>query len=117
MKVHRALLYSVDGIFEPPKGKTGDFSSQNWADVEEAQPRHDGGTSKSVSKLIRKASIYSSRLTTLKAAHWTAIIDGSKAMVVKKGNLKARAEDHGQIEVVADDDDDDTTTFHDPMFD
>jgi hypothetical protein len=115
MKVHRALLYSVDGIFEPPEGKPGDFSSQNWADVEEAQPRHDGGTSKSVSKLIRKASIYSSRLMTLKAAHWTAIIDGAKAMVVKKG--KARAEDHGQVEIIADDDGDDTATFHDPMFD
>jgi hypothetical protein len=81
------LLYSTNRVFEPPKGKSSDFSSQNWANVEEPQPKCDTGASKLVNRLIRKVLIYSSQLTMLKDTYWAAIIDGAKAMLPKKGKV------------------------------
>jgi len=109
-QVHRALLYSVEGIFKTPGFKTGAFSKANWGDYN-IQSAHGETT-------IKRASVFLKRITTLKDQQWDVIYKAALATQEhnKSGDMgehRCRSDDGSTGEESSDNDDE----IFDPLYD
>jgi hypothetical protein len=65
-QVHRVLLYSVKGSFQPPRSKAGVFSKANSGDYNAASQR-------GVVTTVKRASVFLKRIQGLKDKQWEDI--------------------------------------------
>jgi hypothetical protein len=109
-QVHRALLYSVEGIFKTPGFKTGAFSKANWGDYS-TQSAHGETT-------IKRASVFLKRITTLKDQQWDDIYKAALATQEhsKPGDVgeHGRSGDDGSTGEESSEDD---SELFDPLYD
>jgi hypothetical protein len=106
LQVLRALTYSTTGKFQPPSGKAGSFSQENWGDYE-IQDK------KGKRKLKRRSTVYQKRVDSMTDEHWKAVMDGVAEFI---GRRKAPVKSEESIASVDDGDDDDEDVLFDPMF-
>ncbi|RDB14733.1 hypothetical protein Hypma_016566 [Hypsizygus marmoreus] len=78
--VHRALLYSVTGSYNPPAGKPGEFSKANWGDF-------TAETVNGKMKPVKRATVFLKRVNGLKEAQWMDI--KRAALVTREGSRGA----------------------------
>jgi hypothetical protein len=107
-QVHRVLLYSKNGRFDPPSLKiSAAFSKANWGDF----------TATSVRGLeinIKRATLFLKRIEGLKSKQWDDIFTTAVETVKCVGPAENDGE-HGEGGLCSSDDDDDELL--DPMYD
>ncbi|KAJ2922976.1 hypothetical protein H1R20_g14130, partial [Candolleomyces eurysporus] len=117
LAVTRALEYSLTGILKVPSGKSGYFSEENWGDYEGLKNITGSSTAKRVH--IKRATVFKSKIDSLKDEHWKLIIKTAKSYLgKKKDDTLSRAKVHdapGMMETDASDSGDED--LFDPMFD
>lgn len=72
-------MYSTDGIFNPPRLKSGAFSKANWGDYDVVSPKGTATT-------VKRASVFLKRIQDLKDQHWNDIY--ATAMEIHKADSK-----------------------------
>ncbi|KAF8814420.1 hypothetical protein BYT27DRAFT_6334547 [Phlegmacium glaucopus] len=102
--VLRALTYSTTGKFEPPSGKTGSLSQENWGDY----MIQDG---KLKLKLKRRSTLYQKRVDKMTEDHWKAVMDGVTVFIAKR---KAPVKQEESVEVEMEEEEEEAL-YH-PMF-
>lgn len=108
-QVHRALLYSVEGSFNPPRSKAGAFSKANWGDYS-TQSQHGLQT-------VKRASVFMKKIKTLKEQQWNDIIQAARDTY--EGNKPRLAPSAGEpgSEVEVQESDGDDEELMDPLYD
>jgi hypothetical protein len=85
-QVHRALLYSVTGTLKlPTDKKSAEFSKTNWGDHSLVTPRGE--------KVMKRASVFLKRISTLKDPQWDDIFNKALAFQVTLGKQRAMAKE------------------------
>jgi hypothetical protein len=106
-QVHRVLLHSIEGKFQPPASKAGAFSKVNWGDYDAVSQRGTVTT-------VKRSSVFLKRIQNLKDQHWDdiykAAIENCEGGSAKRGN-SVEGNDEGTD---ASDDDDELL---DPLYD
>jgi hypothetical protein len=113
-QVHRALVYSVTGTLEiPTEKKSAEFSKNNWGDHTLVTPRGE--------KVIKRASVFLSKISTLKYQQWDDIFKKALEFQRAFGKQHATAKEKvvGDSELVGevDDSDSDSDELLDPRYD
>jgi hypothetical protein len=111
-QVHRALLYSVTGTLQlPTDKKSAEFSKNNWGDHSFLTPRGE--------KVVKRASVFLSKILTLKDQQWDDIFKRALAFQGTLGKQRAAARETQDAEpagVVLDSESDDDELL-DPRYD
>ncbi|KAF8815130.1 hypothetical protein BYT27DRAFT_7249489 [Phlegmacium glaucopus] len=100
-----ALTYSTTGKFQPPSGKTGSFSQENWGDY----TIQDG---KGKGKLKRRSTLYQKRVDKMTEDHWKAVMEGVAVFIAKR---KAPMKQEESVEVEMDEEEEEEALYN-PMF-
>ena len=104
-QVHRVLLYSTGGKFQPPASKAGAFSKMNWGDFDVVSQR-------GVVTTVKRSSVFLKRIQGLKDQQWDDIYKA--AIENREGDSKRGDSANGNDEGDASDDDDELL---DPLYD
>ncbi|RXW11753.1 hypothetical protein EST38_g14102, partial [Candolleomyces aberdarensis] len=116
LAVTRALEYSLTGVLKVPSGKSGYFSEENWGDYEGLKNATGSGTAKRVH--IKRATVFKSKIDSLKDEHWKLIIKTAKSYLgKKKDDTLSRAKVHDAPGMETDASDSGDEDLFDPMFD
>jgi hypothetical protein len=103
-QVHRVLLYSTEGKFQPPASKRGAFSKANWGDYDVVSQRGTVTT-------VKRSSVFLKRIQGLKDQQWDDIY--KTAMENREGGLAKVADSAEGNGTDASDDDE----LLDPLYD
>lgn len=111
-QVHRALLYSVTGTLQPPTDKkSAEFSKNNWGDYSFVTPRGE--------KVVKRASVFLSKISTLKEQQWDDIFKKALAFQGTLGKQRTAVREMQGSEPAeeVDDSESDDDELLDPRYD